>query len=287
MRFYRRPVIGLALSGGGARGLAHIGVLKLLEQEGIPIDYLAGTSMGGIIAAAYAAGMSADEIEAEARNLARPRSLLRLIDVNIPRYGLMNGHGVQQYLKEVLGESLDFADLKIPLGLVAVDLVSGQEIVLREGPVVDAVRASAAVPVVFEPVEIGDWRLVDGGYLNNLPVDVARDMGAEVVIAVDVRLEFYDHKVADNPHTPPTVRIAHNAWRAETLAGLALDAYRLAETRPDVLIHPNVPGDVSAFNGFGRVAEIVAAGEASAREAIDKLHKLTRPGLRLRQMDRV
>lgn len=287
MRFYRRPVIGLALSGGGARGLAHIGVLKVLEREGIPIDCLAGTSMGGIVVAAYAAGMSAEDIEAEALKLARPRNLIRLIDVNIPRYGLMSGHGVQQYLAEMLGESLDFADLKVPLGLVAVDLVAGQEIVLREGSVVDAVRASGAVPVVFEPVVIGDWRLVDGGFLNNLPVDVARDLGAEAVIAVDVRLDFYDHRLADNPHTPPTVRIAHNAWRAETLAGLALDAYRLAETRPDVLIHPNVPGDVSAFNGFGRVAEVIAAGEASAEAAIDKLQKLIRPGLRLRQTDRI
>jgi NTE family protein len=244
MRFYRRPVIGLALSGGGARGLAHIGVLKVLEREGIPIDCLAGTSMGGIIAAAYATGMAADEIEAEALKLARPRNLLRLIDVNIPRYGLMSGHGVRQYLIGLLGESLDFADLNIPLGLVAVDLVSGQEIVLREGLVLDAVQASGAVPVVFEPVEIGDWRLVDGGFLNNLPVDVARDLGAEVVIAVDVRLDFYDQELADDPHTPPSVRIAHNAWRAETLAGLALDSYRLAETRPDVLINPNVTADV-------------------------------------------
>ncbi len=287
MRFYRRPVIGLALSGGGARGLAHIGVLKVLEREGIPIDCLAGTSMGGIVGAAYATGMSADEIEAEALKLTRPRHLLRLIDVSIPRYGLMTGHGVQHYMNEVLGESLEFADLKIPLGLAAVDLISGQEVILREGSVVDAVRASAAVPIIFEPVEIGGWRLVDGGFLNNLPVDVARNLGAEVVIAVDVRLGHYDQALVDDPHIPPPVRIAHNAWRAETLAGLALDAYRLAETRPDLLIQPDVSSEVSTFNGFDRVAEIVAAGEASAIEVIDRLHKLTRPSLRLRQTDRI
>ena len=116
--FYRQPKIGLALSGGGARGLAHIGVLKVLEQEGIPIDFLAGTSMGGVIAAAYASGLSVDYIEKESLRMARLRNLITLLDRSLPRRGLVEGQKVQEYLTTHLGDKT-FEEMKIPLSLVA------------------------------------------------------------------------------------------------------------------------------------------------------------------------
>jgi len=177
--------VGLALSGGGARGLAHIGVLKVLEQEGVPIDYLAGASMGGLIAAGYAAGLIPDFLEQEALRMGNIRRLLALADRSLPRRGLFEGQKVRQYLAGHLGDRT-FDDLRLPLALVAVDLNGGREVILRDGPVVDAVRATISLPGVFTPVERDGQLLVDGGLLNNLPADVVRQMGADVVIAVDV-----------------------------------------------------------------------------------------------------
>jgi NTE family protein len=173
----RRRTIGLVLSGGGARGLAHIGVLRVLEKEGIPIDYLAGASMGGVIAAGYAAGMSPDDLEKEALTVTQTRRLLRLIDPALANGGLIRGQRLLAYFEQHVGQRT-FSDLRLPLALVAVDLNSHQEIILRDGPVALALRATTAVPGALMPVEMNGWRLVDGGVLNNLPVDVARSMGA-------------------------------------------------------------------------------------------------------------
>ena len=180
-----KPRVGLALSGGGPRGLAHVGVLRVLEREGIPLDILAGTSMGGIIAAGYAAGLSPEDLEKEALATARIRRLLRLIDPGLPEAGLMRGQRLQAYFEEILGP-LTFADLKISLALVAVDLNAQREVILNEGPLSLALRATISVPGLFTPVEIDGQRLVDGGVLDNLPIDAAQHLGADVVIAVDV-----------------------------------------------------------------------------------------------------
>lgn len=128
-KLYRRPRVGLALSGGGARGLAHIGVLRVLEREGIPVDYLAGTSMGGVIAAGYAAGMSPDDLEQEALNVTRTRRLLRLIDPVLPNGGLIRGQRLLAYFEQHIGRRT-FSDLRLPLALVAVDLNTQREVVL-------------------------------------------------------------------------------------------------------------------------------------------------------------
>ena len=177
----RRPTVGLVLSGGGARGLAHIGVLRILEREGIPVDYLAGTSMGGVIAAGYAAGMSSYDLERESLAITQKRHLLRLADPGLPDGGLIRGERVLTFFKQEFGEKT-FSELNLPLAVVAVDLVSCQEVVLREGPVALALRATSSLPGVFKPVEMNGYRLVDGGVLNNLPVDVVSQMGAEVII---------------------------------------------------------------------------------------------------------
>ena len=128
MPLRKRPEAGLALSGGGARGLAHIGVLKVLEHEGIPVDFLAGTSMGGIIAAAYAAGLSIEYTEKEALRMGRLPNLITLMDRSLPRLGLFEGQKVQEYLAGHLGD-ITFDELKIPLALVALDVGMGEEVV--------------------------------------------------------------------------------------------------------------------------------------------------------------
>nr|HMT20737.1 patatin-like phospholipase family protein [Promineifilum sp.] len=187
-----RPRLGLVLGGGGARGLAHIGVLHVLEQAGIPIDYLAGTSMGGLVGALFAAGIPFPVVEQEVARLGDVKEQLRLIDVSITSAGLsIRGRRIYNFMADLLGDDLTFADLRLPLAMASVDLKTGRPIVLQGGLVIDAVRATISIPGVFEPVELGDYRLVDGGVLNNVPVDIALDMGATRTIAVDV-LPSYD-----------------------------------------------------------------------------------------------
>ena len=281
--FCRQPKIGLALSGGGARGLAHIGVLKVLEREGIPIDFLAGTSMGGVIAAAYASGLSADYIEQEALRMGRLRNLITLLDRTMPRRGLVEGQKVQEYLTTHLGNKT-FNDMKIPLALVAVDLISGQEVVLNSGSVVDAVRATVSLPGVFAPFRLGDYLLVDGGVLNNLPADVVRRMGADVVIAVNVSagpnglsrlLEAEQQGLAltQFPLIIETLRRTVGIMEEQILA------QKLREADPEVLIHPPLDDSITLFNGFPRAEEIIAIGERAAWEAIPRIQETLQTSL--------
>jgi NTE family protein len=210
-----RPKIGLALSGGGARGGAHVGILKALEELDVPVDYIAGTSMGAIIGGLYAAGYGADDIEkilyetdwnkAMSDRPARRDRTMRKKELEaqflIPyRLGFNNGE-FQLPLGAIEGQHLDqlfhrllhpvvsikdFSQLPIPFRAVATDLVSGEEVVLSSGSLPDALRASMSVPGVFAPVKIDGRILVDGGMSNNLPVSVVRQMGADIVIAVDI-----------------------------------------------------------------------------------------------------
>lgn len=212
-----RPKIGLALCGGGAKGTAHIGVLRVLEKAGIPIDYIAGTSMGGIIGGLYSIGYTADQLDSivrgidwnfllsdrkrrEAQNLQeRNRSERYIISRSFGKNmkdeylggGLIRGNNIQNafsFLTIGYHDSVDFvADLPIPFACVAQDIVTGEEVVLKSGVLSTAMRASMAVPGVFSPVREHGMVLIDGGMVNNYPVDIVRAMGADIVIGVDVQ----------------------------------------------------------------------------------------------------
>jgi len=181
------PKIGLALSGGAARGLAHIGVLKALEEESIPIDMIAGTSAGAVIGAGYAKERKAAILEEIALGIDWKR-LARLVDLNLILLwkGFVQGQKVKSLLTACIGGDVKFEDLEIPFAVVAADVQSMEEIVINKGSVVEAVRASISMPVVFTPIKWGDRFLIDGGVVNPMPVDVVRNMGAEIVIAVNV-----------------------------------------------------------------------------------------------------
>lgn len=175
----QRKRVGLALGGGGARGMAHVGVIRVLEQAGIPIDCIAGTSAGSVVGAAYAAGIRDERLMDLALHL-RWRQIARLI---WPREGLVSFDRLESYLIDTAGD-LTFADLQMPYAAVAANLATGKQVVLTSGRVAPAVRASCSVPGVVTPIEIDGVRLVDGGIANNLPITVVRDLGADVVIAV-------------------------------------------------------------------------------------------------------
>lgn len=265
--------VGLALSGGGARGLAHIGVLQVLEQEGIPIYCLAGTSMGGFIAAGYAAGLGIDFLEREALRMASGRRLLALADPSGRRRGLLEGQKVREYLVGHLGDHT-FDDMPMPLALVAVDLNSGREVILRQGRVVKAVRATIAVPGIFKPVEWDGQLLVDGGLLNNLPADVVRRMGADVVVAVDVAsgsgaMSLLFQTIQRRRYVPNgLVDTVEVVYRSLEVMMAEIRWRRLVEAHPEVIIRPVIPLGVTMLTGFSRAREIVAAGEEAAREAL-------------------
>ena len=288
----RRPKVGLVLGGGGALGMAHIGVLKVLEELRIPIDFIAGTSMGSIIAGFYASGMSPEEMQAWLESLdwnevmsdATPRRELYfrrkqddqryLFEVGLGRGGIQLGTGFaagQKFNNLLQLETLrsssitNFDLLPIPYRAVATDLQSGSALVLDHGNLATAMRASMAVPGVFTAVEWEGHLLVDGGVVDNLPVDVARAMGAEVILAVDVG-------AGADQVDPATLN---------TLGGILGRTYTISQ-RPgqveqfkqaDIGIQPVLDGMTAAE--FQRVAEFVPRGEAAARAQAEALSKLS------------
>ena len=272
--------IGLVLGGGGARGLAHIGVLKVLEREQIPISYIAGTSMGGLIGALYAAGISLDAIEAEIKKLSPTSQVIKLVDLKLAGVGLqLKGTRIYNYLATFLGEDCTFNDLNIPVGMVAVDTITGREVILREGRVVDAIRATISVPGIFSAVQTENLLLVDGGILNNVPVDVVRGMGANRVIAVDV-LPFFG---LNKPGEPVLVeKLELHKWprtvsellHVQMIMVSAITQARLSQWPPEVLVRPDLPTDTTLFSGFNRVKELVAAGVMAAESALPEIRAL-------------
>jgi NTE family protein len=270
----QHPVVGLTLSGGGARGLAHIGVLKVIEERGLRVDCLSGASMGGILAACYAAGMSASELEEVALHMASLRRLIGLVDMRPPNRGLLAGHKVRSFFARYLPPQLTFAELRIPLALEAVDLYTGEEIALREGSVLDAALATSAFPGVLPPVRWNGRLLVDGGLLDNMPVDLARAMGADFVIAVNVTPQPDDPPDAEHEGAHSMPNFLETAWHAVGIMSAARLTTKMQAAAPDVLVHPALSSNMGVFSSFTRAAEIIARGRRAAEETLPHLAML-------------
>jgi NTE family protein len=274
----KRIKVGLALSGGGARALVHIGILRTLQEAGVPIDCISGASMGGVIAAAYASGIPIDIIEQKATKLSQMRELVKLIDLTTPRRGLLEGNRIRDFMAELFIDRT-FDSLRIPLAIPAVDLIQAREVVFTSGLVMPAVMATIAVPGLFKPVEIGEYRLVDGGILNNLPVDRTRQLGADIVIAVNAQFDPFTQKpwqdLPERPNFPiPLPDPFLDFYRAELIMIAALTEVRLKTACPEILLHPPIPLDITMFMGFTRIPEIIAAGAVSAKEALPAILNL-------------
>ena len=177
-----RKRLGLVLGSGSARGLVHIGVLKVWEREKLPLDLIVGTSIGALIGGVYASGMRVQEMEEIALSM-NMRRLLRLVDLGLPCPALLNGHRVERFIRDLVDDKT-FADTTVPFACVAVDLPNKTEVALQEGDLASAIRASLSTPVIFARTERVGLSLVDGAVLNPVPVDVARNMGADLVAAV-------------------------------------------------------------------------------------------------------
>lgn len=258
------------MSGGAAKGLAHIGVLAVLERKGIPIDMIAGTSIGAIIGAFYAAGKDISQIESVVLSLSR-RKMVALMDFTLPRRGFIKGKRVTDWLKSVIGD-IDFDDLRIPFACVATDIKTGEEVVIKQGSVVKAARASSSIPVILTPAKWQGRYLVDGGLVNPVPVSVLREMGADFVMASNViphmsrKIQKANTGDSDNRDEPNILsvlmQVIHITGYQSALSGLR---------EADLVITPNVahirPSDVN------RARELILRGERAAQRAIPEIKR--------------
>ena len=242
----RPPRVALALGGGAARGFAHIGVIEVLEENGIRPDIVTGTSAGSLVAALYAAGRTGKELEAIAINMDESA----LTDWSFPGRGLIRGEALAHYIREATGNK-PLEQLKIPLGIVATDLDTGRPIVFRRGDVGTAVRASSAVPAVFQPVRIGTHEYVDGGLTSPVPVRAARDMGADVIIAVDI---------SQLPDGGATGDALHMLLQTFSIMSRSINELELKEA--EVALHPRLVG-VAGTDFTLRTKNIEAGREAA------------------------
>ena len=245
----RAPRIGLALGGGAARGFAHIGVIQVLEEAGIRPDLVVGTSAGSLLAAMYASGKTGQEMA----QLAQAMDEGAITDWAFPSRGLIRGEALARYVREQTG-GRTIEQMKLPLGIVATDLDSGAPILFQRGDIGAAVRASSAVPAVFQPVKIGLREYVDGGLVSPVPVRFARQMGAEMVIAVDI---------SSPPDGNATGDMMKLLLQTFAIMGQSINHFELRDA--DIVLRPSLAG-VSSADFTARLKAIQAGREAALRQ---------------------
>jgi NTE family protein len=301
----RRPVLGLALGGGAARGFAHIGIMRTLLANGIVPDVVVGTSIGAAVGGAYAAARL-DALENWARSLQGVRNILGYLDIRLDGSGLIGGEKLASRLEEAIGETL-IEDLPMKYASVATEIRTGHEIWLTRGRLVEAMRASYALPGIFSPVMIGDRWLVDGALVNPVPVSAARALGAEIVIAVNLSTDIFTHATTIHAHgaMPAPVAPVTEETQAKRrfprifspertvkreffgsagrpgISSVMVDAFnimqdritraRLAGDPPDLLITPRV-GQFGWFD-FHRAEDLIAHGTRAAERALEQIRE--------------
>ncbi|MBI2787185.1 MAG: patatin-like phospholipase family protein [Elusimicrobia bacterium] len=287
--------VGLALGTGAALGHSTIGVLKVLKREGIPVDMIAGTSMGSLIAGCYAAGYEPEEIEQLAMRIDKAWVYENLFwDITVPRSGLFAGDTLLRFIRSYMG-SREFSDMELPFACVAADIETGEEVVLRQGRVAEAIRASCGLPLIFEPTQLSGRWLVDGGIVNPVPTRVIADMGADILLAVNLTMpagerknkvkERHSRRLLDQPLNLETLRqaampVLPKAFRAPNFPEVFFQMiytmeYEVAQSRLDIA-HVTMFPDLKGFSWteLHRAGEIIAAGERAAEEALPRLKAL-------------
>lgn len=247
------PRIGLALGGGAARGFAHIGVIQVLEENGIKVDLVAGTSAGSLVASLYASGKGGRELQ----QLAETMDEGAITDWSFPLRGLIRGEALARYIREKTGGRA-IEQMALPLGIVATDLSDGSPILFRSGDTGTAVRASSAVPAVFQPVRIGTREYVDGGLVSPVPVRFAREMGAQLVVAVDI---------SSPPEKDPPGDAFRMLMQTFAIMGRSINSFELRDA--DVLIRPRLDGVSSA--DFTARRRAIQAGRDAAQAVLPLL----------------
>ena len=263
--------IGLALGSGAARGLAHIGVLEVLQEVGVPISMIAGTSAGAAVGALYAQGKEAGLIKKIALELSWKR-LVPLLDLTLPKTGLIRGKKIKDWLRLIIGGEIEFSDLLMPFACVATDIVTGEEVVINQGSVVEGIRASISLPVIFAAVKWKGRYLVDGVLVNPVPVSVLKRMGADFIIAVNVipdigqRAQWAGRKGGAGIKAPSLIGVI--------VQSIYIGTYSLARScleDADIVIEPQVAH--IGYGDFHRAQECIQQGELAARESIPEMKR--------------
>ncbi|MEN8615394.1 patatin-like phospholipase family protein [Dehalogenimonas sp. THU2] len=260
----------MALSSGAARGLAHIGVLAILEKEEIPVDMIAGISMGSLIGAVYAQGQDIDRMRRLAIELGQKRFSF-LVDPALPKSGLVRGQKIGNMLRSIIGD-VEFQDLKIPFACSATDIETGREVVIRRGLVREAVRASFSIPVLLTPTKLEGRYLVDGGLLDPVPVKILKEMGADFIIAVNViptdqNTSFEANHENKRSNCPNILSIA-----IQTVNIVSNQALKSSLIGADVIIEPQV-AHINLVD-FNRVSECIHQGELAAQSSMPSIKRL-------------
>lgn len=272
---FERKKVGLALGGGGARGLAHVGVLKVLEDYKIPIDMIAGTSMGAIIGTLYSAEPNAKKLEKEIIE----RDWKKIFDYTISRSGIIKGEKIEKFLREKLG-GLSFKDMKIPLYITAYDLTKKREVVFDRGDVAKAVRASISVPGVFIPIENKGEVLVDGGVADIIPIDALKNAKADIIIAVNVdsikeKKALYGQEAVQqkkDKNMPSIFKIINQTTQVMSSKASKLE---IENEKADFVISPDLK-DLEILD-FSKTKKTIKIGERSAKKSIEELKQITEP----------
>lgn len=255
--------VGLALSSGAASSLAHIGVLIVLEKEGIPIDMIAGVSTGALIGALYAQGKDINEIKSLIADLGRHRIAL-IVDPGFPKTGLIRGKKLENWMRSIMGD-LKFEDLRLPFACVAADIDTGEQVVINQGSVVEGLRASGSFPVIASVVKRDGRYLVDGGLVNPVPVSVLRDMGADLIIAVNA--------IPNRHNTSKPLNKAPNIFKV-TKQTIHIARYQLVRASligADIVIEPQMTH--ISFGDYHRAEECILQGELAAQSSIPEIKK--------------
>ena len=273
--------LGLALGGGGARGCAHIGILKSLTLAGIRIDYIAGTSIGSVVGGAFASG----DIERFEKYLLEVKwtDVVRHFDLGVPHLGLFKGNKLVKLLEQLITRK-KFNQLNLPLLVVATNLDTGEEVRIGRGKVIDAIRASIAIPGIFTPFKKGKQYLIDGGVVNPMPVDAVREMGAEIVIGVDLSYEFTKGKLryrkrkqlSKNPIvdwlTPDRPNIIDVIESSVFIMQRQITEKNIALNSPDILIRPAL--DSARIFDFHKARGMIEKGFEVMEKEITRLKRL-------------
>lgn len=250
------PRIGIALSGGTAKSVTHVGVIKALVEAGIPIEYVAGTSGGSIVGSMLASGMPISTMETVANTM----SWRKLVSIRLTRLGFISSERIAEFVRETLGD-ITFEDLNLPTAVVATDLVTGERKVFRSGSLAQAVRASCSIPQIYLPVEIDGQYYVDGGLSQYLPVETAIELGADFVIASHLA-----------PIDPSYRRPQNILQLVVQITGLiARKNFPVSERLASFVIHPNVDA-YSSFD-FDHAEEMIEIGYDTARRALPALRE--------------
>jgi NTE family protein len=265
----KRKTIGIALGGGAAKGLAHVGVLKALEEARIPIDFVAGTSMGAVVGGWYAMDGDIASMEEFVSALEKKdRKSLAQVSIKKGRPKVKD-ESIMKIIDKHFGERR-FESCKIPFKAVATDVKNGDEVVISEGKIANAIKASAAIPIIFDSVEIGGKVLVDGGMVNPIPADVVREMGADIVIAVDVSTKWFD--VSSLSGSSLSLRNIQSIFYAL----IAVFGYQISKEKlkkADIVIKPPVLG--YKMLDFRRAEDIIATGYKTARGYYGDICRIT------------